>query len=378
MMKEVRGGTEFLRHTKCGSLMYAAPEVLLSTEESGYDAGKSDVWSLGVIVYAMLTGALPFQVALESKCKRFALVREHGVGPLCDANGFSAPLSALVCSMLEVDPARRADIRAVLASPWLEPEGPLPTPTAVQPTPPTAAALPTVLKWSGELGDKTAGVPASAGDKRDWEGRRKGEDAHESDRSATGRSAAGGGCASDGSAASGGAAAGGASAGGGASAAGGASAGGGASSAGGAEAEEDIEESGVNGMLVRSLGWVRMPTEKERLMQDVTETLETMGAKYQVVKGELTDVVTATLPPEGGVGGGSAEEGGGGGMTTGQLTVRMQIVSDGEGHSDFHLSRDTGHVLQFHSFYRDVRNQLAGANGWVNEAGRYHCDVPAP
>ena len=65
-------------------------------------------------------------------------------------------------------------------------------------------------------------------------------------------------------------------------------------------------------------------------------------------------------------------------MTTGQLTVRMQIVSDGEGHSDFHLSRDTGHVLQFHSFYRDVRNQLAGANGWVNEAGRYHCDVPAP
>lgn len=330
MMKEVRGGTGFLRHTKCGSLMYAAPEVLLSSEDMGYDAGKADVWSLGVIAYAMLTGALPFQVALEAKCKRFAFIAEHGLLPLCEANGFSEELSQLLCSMLQVDPSRRADISQVLAAPWLAPEGPVPTPPATPtPTAPeTPASMPTVLKWSKSLGDKNAQVAASSGDKRDWEGKRKSSGEVKGEVTAA------------------------------------------AASTG--EEEEEEPESGVNGMLVRSLGWVQLPTEKERLMQDVTETLESMGAKYQVVKGELTDVVTATIgAPEGG----SAPEDG---VTEGQLTVRMQIVSDGEGHSDFHLSRDQGHVLQFHSFYRDVRNQLAGANGWSKDAGRYHCNVQVP
>merc|ERR1719408_920253 len=59
----VREDASFLQHTKCGSLMYAAPEVLLSSAESGYDAAKADVWSLGIILYSMLSGALPFRVA---------------------------------------------------------------------------------------------------------------------------------------------------------------------------------------------------------------------------------------------------------------------------------------------------------------------------
>ena len=62
----VHEDASFLQHTKCGSLMYAAPEVLASTKESGYDAAKADVWSLGIILYSMLSGALPFEVALAS------------------------------------------------------------------------------------------------------------------------------------------------------------------------------------------------------------------------------------------------------------------------------------------------------------------------
>lgn len=37
--------------------------------------------------------------------------------------------------------------------------------------------------------------------------------------------------------------------------------------------------------------------------------------------------------------------------------------------------RHAGDVLQFHSFYRDVRNMLAGANGWRAEVGGYAIDV---
>ena len=57
----VRDDQSYLQHTKCGSLMYAAPEVLRSTLQRGYDAAAADVWSLGVILFAMLSGTLPFQ-----------------------------------------------------------------------------------------------------------------------------------------------------------------------------------------------------------------------------------------------------------------------------------------------------------------------------
>jgi len=64
--------------------------------------------------------------------------------------------------------------------------------------------------------------------------------------------------------------------------------------------------------------------------------------------------------------------------TQGQLCVRLRIEPEGDDKSQLHISRHGGDVLQFHSFYRDVRNQLASANGWVNNRGRYEHVVPQP
>ena len=43
----------------CGSPSYAAPEMM--EEKKRYDPEKSDVWSMGVTLYAMLTGKLPYE-----------------------------------------------------------------------------------------------------------------------------------------------------------------------------------------------------------------------------------------------------------------------------------------------------------------------------
>jgi len=167
----------------------------------------------------------------------------------------------------------------------------------------------------------------------------------------------------------------------------------GASSLDEATQEGDARQGGVNGLLVRSLGWVQLPHEKEKMVGDVATALTRLGIKYSIERGELADVVWARGEPQTGVAVSSAsanattadaaDEGGAGSWSTGQLTVRIRIHqaqnvdgSPAPSRSDLHLSRHSGDILQFHSFYRDIRNKLSGANGWSHELGRYSMNVP--
>ena len=49
-----------LLHDQCGTLMYMAPEILLSSKEKGYEPFPVDIWSSGISLYIMLSGTLPF------------------------------------------------------------------------------------------------------------------------------------------------------------------------------------------------------------------------------------------------------------------------------------------------------------------------------
>lgn len=46
-----------LLHTRCGSEDYASPELLMGQP---YDGRQTDAWALGVLLYALMEGRLPF------------------------------------------------------------------------------------------------------------------------------------------------------------------------------------------------------------------------------------------------------------------------------------------------------------------------------
>ncbi|KAM9332938.1 hormonally up-regulated neu tumor-associated kinase homolog A [Pholidichthys leucotaenia] len=99
--------------TQCGSPAYAAPE-LLSRKKYG---PKVDVWSIGVNMYAMLTGALPFTV------EPFSLRALHQKMVDKEMNPLPPSLtSAAICflkKLLEPDPDKRPNIHQVMADSWL-------------------------------------------------------------------------------------------------------------------------------------------------------------------------------------------------------------------------------------------------------------------
>ncbi|KHJ81895.1 hypothetical protein OESDEN_18416, partial [Oesophagostomum dentatum] len=88
--------------TSCGSPHYACPEVIRGEK---YDGRKADVWSCGVILYALLVGALPFDDDnlrnLLEKVKKGVFHIPHFV---------PADVQSLLRAMIEVDPAKRYSV----------------------------------------------------------------------------------------------------------------------------------------------------------------------------------------------------------------------------------------------------------------------------
>lgn len=90
--------------TPCGSIHYAAPEVF----ERNYDGSKVDVWSLGVILYVMLTGNTPFAYdvnTMKNDTERWYRLIKAGKFEI--PNHVSPQAADLIRKMLVPDPRRR-------------------------------------------------------------------------------------------------------------------------------------------------------------------------------------------------------------------------------------------------------------------------------
>lgn len=120
---------EFFAHselmkTSCGSPCYAAPELVVSSKP--YEARKADIWSCGVILYAMLAGYLPWDddsknpdgndiAKLYHYITRTALKFPEYITPL--------PRD-LLRRILYSDPKKRISIRSIQKHEWVKPHLP--------------------------------------------------------------------------------------------------------------------------------------------------------------------------------------------------------------------------------------------------------------
>uniref|UniRef100_A0A3B1INU9 non-specific serine/threonine protein kinase n=1 Tax=Astyanax mexicanus TaxID=7994 RepID=A0A3B1INU9_ASTMX len=91
-LSRVTKGYPELCNTFCGTLGYISPEV---HNREAYDGKKSDVWSLGIVLYVMVTGKLP---SCSRKKKELANLFPDYVEESC---------RALILDMLQLDPSAR-------------------------------------------------------------------------------------------------------------------------------------------------------------------------------------------------------------------------------------------------------------------------------
>ena len=97
--------------TNCGSPLYASPEIVQGVK---YVGPEVDIWSLGVILFAMLTGTLPFE---DEQLK--GLYAKICAGNYQAPSYLSPEARDLLKIMLTVDPKQRATMKDIKFSSWV-------------------------------------------------------------------------------------------------------------------------------------------------------------------------------------------------------------------------------------------------------------------
>ena len=90
--------------TVCGTMSYMAPEI---SNRDRYTGDKADIWSMGIVIYVLLVGFMPFKENDNEKSK-FTI-----------PNFVTRDASQFVSNMLSIEPTRRYSARRLLKHPWL-------------------------------------------------------------------------------------------------------------------------------------------------------------------------------------------------------------------------------------------------------------------
>ena len=97
---------------QCGTPAYLAPEIIM---DKGYKGFYVDIWSLGVLLYAMLQGTVPFKADNLEKLHNL-IMRGNFKYPVPISND----ARELIESMLMIEPESRISIPEILRHRWLK------------------------------------------------------------------------------------------------------------------------------------------------------------------------------------------------------------------------------------------------------------------
>ena len=104
---------EFL-NTFCGSPIYAAPEMLQGKE---YDGIKIDIWCLGISLYTMVAGELPFFVENEKDIQ--ILIDKIIKGQYEIPDFLSDECKDLIKKMMQINPEKRINLEEIKRHKWV-------------------------------------------------------------------------------------------------------------------------------------------------------------------------------------------------------------------------------------------------------------------
>ena len=96
----------------CGTPAFVAPEILL---DYPYDPFPTDIWSSGVVLYAMTTGFFPFRGVNETQLHKSIL---NGIFP--KPKDISNDLNDLLSKILTINPKKRISLEDILLHPWFK------------------------------------------------------------------------------------------------------------------------------------------------------------------------------------------------------------------------------------------------------------------
>ena len=94
---------------------YASPEILTGAKYSG---PLADVWSLGVLLFAMLCGSLPFNARSVP-----LLIKKIVEGKFKFPKFLSPSSRHLITSILQIQPEQRPSLEEIQRHPWLQQHG---------------------------------------------------------------------------------------------------------------------------------------------------------------------------------------------------------------------------------------------------------------
>ncbi|KAL1763831.1 sperm motility kinase X-like, partial [Sigmodon hispidus] len=94
----------------CGTIEYYAPELFTDTE---YDAKAADIWSVGVVLYTMVTVCFPFKAKTYSDMKEKMLNPKYFI-----PYALSQDIVKLIDQLFTVIPERRPKICDIRQHPW--------------------------------------------------------------------------------------------------------------------------------------------------------------------------------------------------------------------------------------------------------------------